>query len=584
MRQTSLGSFVLVGAVAGAALLGSACQQEEERPAVLDIHPRTTTGGTAPADGGATNAGGGLPGGAGGLPVDAAGRDAGGRGGQGGAPSSGGAPPVAGQGGEAGSVASQGGAAGAVTGGAATGGTGGSIVLVSVGAPCTSSAECDAGATCYEGPGSSERTCRLACPLTDVGLAGDCGEGFVCALATSAHGAACLAVCELGDATCADEDWCVPAPDPAYTGGEAVTGLCNTRGSVTAGAGEPCDDGACAAGLGCYSPTAVGGGPDRCEPLCDAQAATVAESGCFAGETCRALTEELGVCLRLCDPFGTDACPSGEWCVPYAEVEEGDVVVEGQCARPGAVGAGEACQPGTCVEGHLCDALDSPYGDGVAACRSLCDPEAAAGCAADQACVLVDPRLGGIGACQEGCPPFAEGAAAGCGADEWCAPATAAGLGVCTASGAAALGAPCTRATDCAAGAYCDCRFGADLFCATDGGRCEAACDPAATGTEPGVCAEGSTCVPEIVAGVRQGFGICRPICDEAACADPDESCVAGELVGALADVCVDVPPAVGYGDPCAIDEFELGDPCGERGVCALPDPESPPTCVEAAG
>jgi len=83
---------------------------------------------------------------------------------------------------------------------------------------------------------------------------------------------------------------------------------------------------------------------------------------------------------------------------------------------------------------------------------------------------------------------------------------------------------------------------------------------------------------------VRQGFGICRPICDEAACADPDESCVAGELVGALADVCVDVPPAVGYGDPCAIDEFELGDPCGERGVCALPDPESPPTCVEAAG
>ncbi len=579
MRHHSLGAFMIVGAGAGAALLGSACQQEEDRAAVLDIHPRTTTGGAAPAGGGGTNAGGGLPGGAAGI-AGGAGPDAGGRGGHGGVTGSGGAPPVAGQGGE-----EEGGAAGAPPGGAASGGTGGSVAFLTVGAPCTSSAECEAGATCYEGPGSGDRTCRIACPLTDVGLTGDCGEGFVCALATSAHGAACLAVCELGDSTCAEGDWCVPDPDPAYTGGEAVTGLCNTRGSVTAGAGEPCDDGACAAGLGCYSPTVVGGGPDRCEPLCDATAATLAESGCFSGETCRALTEEVGVCLRLCDPFGADTCPSGEWCVPYAEVGEDDVVVEGQCARPGTVGAGEPCQPGTCVEGQLCDALESPYGDGAAVCRGLCDPAAAAGCAADQTCVLVDPRLGGIGVCQEGCSPFATGAAAGCGVTEWCAPATAPGLGVCTTGGAAELGAPCTHAADCVAGAYCDCRFGADHFCATDGGRGEAACDPAAAGSEPGACADGTTCVPEIVAGVRQSFGICRATCDHdaaTACADPDETCVAGELVGALADACVDVPPAVEYGDPCAIDELELGDPCGARGVCALPDPTSPPTCVEA--
>ncbi len=590
MRQTSLGSFVVVGAVVGAALLGSACQQEPRPNKELGIAPRTTTGGTAPADGGSPSEGGLRQAGAGGLVGGASGSGAGGRGGQGGAADSGGAggrggavdggggPIVAGQGGE-----EEQGGAGAGTGGAGTGGTGGSVVLVSVGAPCASSAECDAGATCYEGPGSSERTCRVACPLTEVGVEGDCGDGYVCALSTSAHGAACLAVCELGDSTCADEDWCVPRPDPAYTGGEAVTGLCNTRGSVTAGAGEPCDDGACAAGLGCYSPNYAGGGPERCEPLCDATAATVADSGCFSGETCRALTQELGVCIRLCDPLGANGCPSGEWCHPYFVTGVDGAVLEGQCVRPGTVGAGEACAPGGCVEGHVCASLASPFGASAATCRGLCDPEEPA-CSGDQACVQLEDGQPGIGICQEGCAPFAAGAAADCDAAEWCAPATAAGLGVCAQAGAAELGAPCTRATDCAAGAYCDCRFGADHFCATDGGRCEAACDPAATGAEPGACAEASTCVPEIVAGVRQGFGICRPSCDHDAsggCADPDESCVAAELVGALADACVDVPTAE-YGELCDITELEVGDPCGARGSCALPEPASPPTCVEA--
>lgn len=489
-----------------------------------------------------------------------------------------------GDGGLAGAGRVSGGAeeAGGAGGDVNTGGSGNPPPTLPIGTACDEDADCGLGARCFYGPGSGTATCRVECPLASVGEPGPCGDGSLCVLGAGALEAACLTQCEPDSPSCPPVDWCVPNPNPLYTGGLEVAGLCNTRGTAVTGDGEACETRSCQAGLACYTAAYVGGGPAHCEPLCDVTASSSVAAGCAEGELCRRLTTTAGVCLRLCDPFGEESCPTGQWCAPYRELGSGDEpVLEGQCIAAGATASGDACTAGDCAAGALCGRVASAYGATPARCGAVCDPTAD-GC--DGAtCVPVVSGATELGSCQSGCAPFLQGQEAGCAADQWCAPTATEGLGVCKEPGTVGLGATCSGVSDCGAGAYCDCRFGVDASCAPEHGRCEAACLPGATEEQLGACPSGAVCVPKITSGSAQAFGLCRPSCDaegSVGCAEADESCVPGALLGTGADACFDLPlPLLAPGDACGSDR-ELGEPCGPDAVCAW-DPEAGPRCVE---
>ena len=493
-----------------------------------------------------------------------------------------GAPSVGGSvGGEGGSGAI---AAGGSWAGAAGAGTGGYDVTVGVGEICSAHADCGAGQICYDGLNVERRSCRVQCDVSSVGAQDSCGEGELCVARQGGGLAACLRVCEpfQTSSDCENDEYCYPNPDPGYTGGEVVSGLCLAAGSGTAEAGESCESSICADGLTCYQPAYDALGNDHCERTCDPGAAAGEAGACPTGQTCRESLVGDAACLQLCQASGDD-CDAGEWCAPFYDWD-GVPVVEGHCVQPGSLGAGDECDPGECAEGLVCARMPPPY-EAAWSCRVPCDPDGDP-CSDGAACVDILDGATGYGTCEPPCTRFEEGPP-GCESGEWCAPTHLGNeAGTCVAEGTVAEGDPCAYSSECAAGQFCDCRFGFNGNCQANAAECVAACIPGATGNDPGACAAGQTCTALWIYGQVSAFGVCREPCDydgDSACTDSEETCVPGELLPDGADACVDVPAdAPSFGTQCWLLGVDDGDVCGETALCLIPEePDAPATCED---
>ncbi len=507
-----------------------------------------------------------------------------GKAGSAGEPGSGGGLAVAGSAGAAGTANVAGASPGGTpaTGGrGGAGGGGGGEAPIPFGADCDRDEECGTQGICYVGPGSSLGTCRAECSVDFAGESGGCPAGQLCVRTRAGSAAACLVSCDptVNPYACGELDWCLPDPIPTYTGGTAVPGLCVNRGKATADNGAPCEGGSCAPGFVCYQGAMPTVGVPHCTAPCDPGAVAGSPQACGEGEICRRTSATAGACLRICDPYTTNTCPSGEWCFPFHEqLADGTSIVEGHCVQPGERDEGEPCVLGECGEGLLCAQPSTPYPQSGLACRRICVLGLDNDCG-DAVCSAVAGDTLELSVCQPNCELLGEGSEAGCGDDEWCAPSAVSGLNACTVPGSASTGESCMSSAECAAGNYCDCRFGSDSAC-LEQGRCELVCDPQASGS----CSEGSVCVPEVRVGVVAPFGVCRDVCDfdgMSGCSDAEESCVPQELLGTPSDACLDVPSGLSLGQPCGRPRVELHEPCQPLAMCVVSERSGEAECVD---
>jgi hypothetical protein len=621
MRSTSgiFGAFLV--AVSVLALAG--CKKKEQsHPPPLVEEPGGKGGALGGGDTAGANAGGDTPvvGGAGGEPAAEAGTSAeGGSAGEGGttevggalpggAPPAGGAAPGGGEPGGAGVAGSASpGGAGAAVGG--VGGFAGAVVVTggqggaepgapAEGDPCTDSAECPSNQICYRGI-TWVGSCRRWCSPESVGTGIGCNGGEICTLDDSGTQPACLDLCAPFSESdpCPETEWCMPYPQTGFTNGTVVDGLCTEEAPGAAVGGESCETegaAACASGLQCYDAPGVMLGFDTCEPVCSIVAAEGDPLHCGEGAVCRAAAGDMsGVCITLCDPFGPVTCGAGEHCVAYQDWVDDAVVVEGHCVQSGTVAQGDACAPGECGAGLDCVPEPPPFG-AERTCRATCDVAATGTCGTAATCVPVAEGSSGVGTCEPDCAAFEVGEDAGCAAGEWCAPTYLGGeAAICVEAGSAAAGEDCYDSTDCAAGAFCDCRYGANELCFQDQ-RCEPACVPGAGAAEAGGCPSGQTCVSASIWGTTASFGLCRATCDvdgDATCPDAEETCVGGALLPGGVDACIDIPRAPSgtswVGQYCIFGVgVDTNDPCGATDLCAILPAETPgdaaPTCVDA--
>lgn len=497
-------------------------------------------------------------------------------------------------GGGPGASASQGGQAGTGREAAGASGQGGSSEPLEdprIGEPCTLAGDCAAGELCFQAPGVQALSCRRACLPTEVGSRGSCASGELCVLSLGGDKAACHLPCAPFDDEpgCGMNDRCVANPPAALVGDSSPEGLCLYGTVGSAGRGEPCADG-CGLGLVCYEPEL---GRGRCEPACSLEAEGDAPGTCPSGEECRPAGIGAGACIKGCDPLGENPCGEDRWCAPFEHWEGSRAVVAGQCVTAGPKEEGEECADLECGVGLLCSSPPSEY-PGPALCRPFCAPEARPICEVGQCIAELGPHLD-LGSCVSSCTVFREGPEAGCEDDEWCAPLSEdPEVGTCTSQGPNEAGGPCASHADCAAGHYCDCRFGANASCqnalkdpdAPDGPDnldpklCLRICRLADPMAEQ--CPEAQRCVPLQGAGASLGYGACREACDFAAgtaCSDELETCTPGALLGSE-DVCLDSPPWIGIGEECDLASFDLGDPCHESGRCGYPDPNGALACL----
>ncbi len=489
---------------------------------------------------------------------------------------------------------------GAETGGTATGGdepgTGGDMTAgaggaggaeIPVGDPCLGHQDCTLdNQYCFFGV-TTVRSCREYCDAAGIGTDEGCREGELCTLYAYGAAGACLKTCTpyVTPSECPETEWCLPNPPTSYTGGVAVDGLCVEEAAGASEGGESCEGVSCAGGYYCYHAAGTELGYDVCQPLCDPEAAAGTLGACAEGSVCRAaFGSTTSSCVTLCDPFGAASCGAGEHCVAYQELDGEALVLEGHCVDPGTKALGEACADGECGAGLDCIEEPPPYGVG-SSCRPVCDLGMASPCGTAASCLPITRGDTGLGTCEPSCTLFGEGVAAGCVAEEWCAPTfLGGGAGTCVAVGAAAIGETCTAGDDCGAGAYCDCRFGQTTGCFS-ARICTAACLPGAATGDPEGCASGQTCVrPSVWGGQPASFGLCREPCDAdgaATCSDETETCVAGELLADGVDACIDVPPAAAAGEYCFVVGIDEGDPCGPTNLCLALSGDGNAICVD---
>jgi len=431
---------------------------------------------------------------------------------------------------------------------------------------CTSDDECASG-ICYDGPSAQTWSCRVPCDTTQVGQQGSCAVGQVCTFTANGQKAACLDACTPFEApsACKEGDWCYPAPHPSFIAGAPISGLCLASGEYAEGV--RCPGGGCGLDLLCTSPSLNTFDTYHCERACDPAASAGQPGSCSGSETCIEVAEGRGYCTTICDPFAsTNQCVSGEWCYPFHQSTHVYLGVQGRCVRTGKHPAGASCTLGECAEGLKCSGEPEPWLGGPTVCRPICHPHAANPCQPGQTCI--PDRMQGValdvGTCHESCTLWqSDGCAAGCGSNEWCAPSYLdPGFGRCQPAAGQGAGESCGLTKACAAGTLCLCRF--EDSCLSDG-RCERLCALSPSGTDPVHCLPNEVCAPEPVVGGWSTFGTCRAGCDYdagVACADPDETCVPGELLPHGKDTCLDVPMS-----GCS-STAPVGTACGPTALC----------------
>ena len=248
----------------------------------------------------------------------------------------------------------------------------------------------------------------------------------------------------------------------------------------------------------------------------------------------------------------TTGCPSGQTCT-----------ASGTCMTSTMTGTGGLCSP--CTGGSGCTmGACLRYPDGMGYCGTTCSTSA--DCGASATCVMVS-GLGGQCIHLSGMTPSCAGAVpTGCHTDTDCASGqrcnVATGACVAGSTTGAALGAPCTQASDCASmtcfagacSATCDrlnpASCGAGFYCngqatgtCTGQGLCEAG--NAGAGAIGSVCSANTQC-----AGLFCAEGVCTEPCvpSGASSACPvgyacqvgsTASCGSCQHTGQLGDACV---------------------------------------------
>lgn len=300
---------------------------------------------------------------------------------------------------------------------------------------------------------------------------------------------------DLPDSTVTDSPQCCTQTECEALGQTCNTSTCQcepSSGGCTQD-GDPCDLAAApVSGFVCIPDEQGTGG--ICRVVCDPSGQCPGGFFCAAGDYC-APSE--------CDGFFANTCPAGEKCFP---VDETSYV----CIDSGTAQEGDACESQSdcgleliCAGGGECVKADCTPLSTTKPCT-----EANALC---EGWVFSDGTPMDVGYCWIPCAPFAD--PTGCPAGQWCFPterdATSGQMdGVCVEdrTGTAAEGEACETSADCANSLLCG---------ATD--ACQALCDKAATGTDPGACATG-TCQPNRWIDsqselVEEEWGVCIEPC-----------------------------------------------------------------------
>jgi hypothetical protein len=349
-----------------------------------------------------------------------------------------------------------------------------------------------------------------------------CESGLLCV------GEVCEAPCEVGGSYCTAPEDCVAIfdghPDlglceetcPPFSTGECSEGLGCFPSSPTVGicvevgdipVGEPCGDlseGSCVEGAICLLETESEG---TCTAICSPTAGPGDPGYCTEeGEACFELNAEyIGACFPGCTPFCTGECPEGQGCFP-ADMETG----RGICVDVGTLEAGESCGDVTaddCGENMVC--LLETENEG--ACSVLCDPYYEEGdlCGAcpSETQICSELSIPGVGACQEGCDPWA--AENTCDANEGCFPNEDGETGLCVGVGTAGAGDVCEPP-------YVFAACGAGLLCLPpDSDACDDHTSEGACTGDPN-CAWDPTEEPGYECGSTDGFceELCKPFDD----------------------------------------------------------------------
>jgi hypothetical protein len=228
-----------------------------------------------------------------------------------------------------------------------------------------------------------------------------------------------------------------------------------------------------------------------------------------------------------CDPLTQDCADSSKCSLDLTQTMTGGSTTStwgATCrAQTGTVALGAHCTrvasgaPGVgkddCDKGGYCTAIGDLGGNVDATarvCRSFCNSSSS--CSKGEGCfsltTMLQPKDVGL------CVPTCTILGAGCTGTAWCTPTLSLenslpgpAIGTCTASGPAAVGAPCDSTTTCVSGSTCI----TSTLNGVSTSACRAVCDLVAPDAGPAnaPCATGTTC--KALNGFPADWGFCSP-------------------------------------------------------------------------
>lgn len=307
-----------------------------------------------------------------------------------------------------------------------------------IGAACSSSAECGLAMACFGLTADPTDVCREFC-ITDA----DCPEGRQCTMNVTFPGDTSATFC--GDPAVGCDPFDAPATACASGSGcyfAQGSTKCMAAGALAVGENCQMTPNACAPGLQCLA---------VCQEICSLDGSAEPKcSACPSGVSMPISAEnDMGICLTdtipaQCDLFAQTGCGAGTGCYSvqggHGCVQAGDIEVGAECEYS------NSCVPGLICVNNVCapPCSERPDAPAEVACATKC-----------QSFNGLQPEIWQIGFCTdieaaEPCSFWAQDCAGG----KVCYP-TIVGETCLTPGVSGAEGAECSSHTDCALGLVC---------------------------------------------------------------------------------------------------------------------------------